>query len=213
MKKQPFVLGLTLLICAAGFAQTKTSDTSNSDSAARETGSGMATGKQTASGTSHLDQKNIVHRDLAAPHETGSGMATGRRETGSGMATGKREAAVGSTGETAGQTAAPRDISSGQASGKRQHEPVTATEQGTGPATGKPKMSNAQSNPMYKDEGKSGTNPLHESEGKRVQSGLNTAAGTVANGAAVVKSKTKSNQSNDRVPAPAQPTPPQSKKQ
>jgi hypothetical protein len=74
-------------------------------------------------------------------------------------------------------------------------------------------MSNAQSNPMYKDNGKSGTNPLYEGNDKRVQSGLNTAAGAVANGATVVKTKTKSNQSNDRVPAPAQPMPPQSKKQ
>lgn len=195
MRIRPFAIGLTLLVCAAAFAQTKTSDTSNNQQAvgqstttARETGSGMATGKQAVSGTNHLEQNNVVHRDLAARNAS--------------------EAADG-------QVKAPRDVATGQASGKRQHKPVTATESGTGLATGKKKssMSNAQSNPMYKDDGKSGTNPLYEGNDKRVQSGLNTAAGAVANGAAVVKTKTKSNQSNDRVTAPAQPAPPQSKNQ
>jgi hypothetical protein len=114
----------------------------------------------------HLEQKNIVHRDLAARQASSAGTnttATPAREAGSGMAT-----------------------------GRRQHEPVTAME----PSTGKPKMSNAQSNPMYKDDGKSGTNPLYEGD-KRVQSGLNTAAGATASGAAITKSR--SNIQNNRV--------------
>ena len=148
MRKQIFILGLTLLVCAAGFAQTKSSDTSNTESAvgqsktkAREAASGMATGKKTASGMQHLQQQNIVHRDLAA-----------------------RQASSASTNST---TTPAREAGSGMATGRRQHEPVTAME----PSTGKPKMSNAQSNPMYKDDGKSGTNPLYEGKDKRVATG------------------------------------------
>lgn len=92
---------------------------------ARESGSGMATGKK--ADAQHLKSDGIVHRDLAT-----------------------RQPAPEST-------PAPREAGSGMATGKRQS---TAQEQ----MQSKPrnKMQGAQSNPLYKDDGKSGTNPMYE---------------------------------------------------
>jgi hypothetical protein len=165
----------------------------------------MATGKQAAQETNHLEQKNkIVHRDLAARKPSTNTQVSGdsnentEPEAGSGMATGRREAG------------------SGVATGKRQHATAQVNNEDSGEAKSKPGMSGAQSNPMYQDERGSGTNPFYEDKNARVQSGLQSTGNAVANGAAVVKTKTKSNQSNDRVQnpkdvrtEPAQPKPPQ----
>ncbi len=90
---------------------------------ARETGSGMATGKMASDQNSGLPQKNVIHRDLAA------------RETGSGMATGK--------------------VADGKTTGADDWE-----------AKHKNNMSSAQSNPMYEEKGGKGDNPLYQGDNK-----------------------------------------------
>lgn len=246
MRKSLVVLGLAVFCGMTMLAQNNDAakDKKNSGATARETGSGMATGKRTATESNSLEQKNIVHRDLAA-RETGSGMATGKktevsgdpheysaREAGSGMATGRQAPSGAANGVTTS-----RETGSGMATGRRQHQPVTMTESTDATDKHKNNMSGAQSNPMYKDGGMKGDNPLYENKDKKVQSGVQATGSAVASGAAVVKTKTKSNQSNDRtangsatdtnggsqpstrkgepdrqLPAPAQPMPQQSKK-
>jgi hypothetical protein len=133
-----------------------------------------------AQSDSQVQKKNIVHRDLAARNAaTGQeaaqeGVHTAR-ETGSGMATGKTMAA-----------------DDWQAQQKT-----------------KGNMSSAQSNPMYKDSGKSGENPLYQgNERTATKTRSNIQNNRVATGdvdgdgmanRAVVKSK--SNITNNRVAA------------
>lgn len=208
MRKSLVVLGLAVFCGITMLAQNNDAakDKKDSGATARETGSGMATGKRTATESNSMEKKNIVHRDLAA-REASSGMATGKREaTASDQAQDKKTEVSGDPHEYS-----TRETGSGMATGRRQHQPVTLTETNDSTDKHKNNMTGAQSNPMYKDGGMQGTNPLHQGKEEKVQSGVNTPAGAVASGASVVKTKTKSNQSNDRV-APAQPAPPQSKK-
>jgi len=117
--------------------------------------------------------------------ETGTGMASGRRqhapvtltarETGSGMATGRTAGAQ--PGEGSNPLAAyesgvvtARETGSGIATGKRvsgdPHEYLEsrnsahATDDAVSKDAGK--LSDAQSNPMYKDSGLQGSNPLYQ---------------------------------------------------
>jgi hypothetical protein len=159
MARKSFIFFAAVALGSVAFAQTAMN--TQSTTTARETGTGVATGKKT--GVQHLSSQGIVHRDLAA-----------------------RGASNGQTGDVA-----PADVQ-------------TARETGSGMATGRKTrgtMSSAQSNPMYKGDGKSGTNPLYEGSQRQGAvtpgNGSTTAAG--ASTTAVVKTKTKSNQSNDRL--------------
>ncbi len=182
MRNRLFVFGATVLVCVAVTAQTDTSEKSGeiqshkSDVQSRETGSGMATGKK-ASGTTQLQSQGVVHRDLAA-----------------------REKSKTETSGDPHEYVNGREAASGMATGKRQHTPITDTDGDVQAEKHKNAMSGAQSNPMYNDDGKSGTNPMYEGN-QKVQSGLAQTGSALASGAAVVKTKTKSNQSNDRVAA------------
>ncbi|HET6996825.1 MAG TPA: carboxypeptidase regulatory-like domain-containing protein, partial [Chitinophagaceae bacterium] len=76
------------------------------------------------------------------------------REAGSGLATGKRS----------------REAGSGLATGRRQYEPVFMEGQGDvcNPCLVTAKMSAVNSNPLYKDNGMSGTNPLYNNNNRTV---------------------------------------------
>ena len=116
------------------------------------------------------------------PHEDGNAQSTGRKS--------------GSVVAADYKNAATRDNGSGMATGRRQYEPITARESDAsnedarnsaheaepvdGASMGKnelqqeaennaatqKKTTAAQSNPMYKDSGMSGTNPLYEGKDK-----------------------------------------------
>ena len=112
----------------------------------------MATGRKSGS-VIVLDSESVT-----TARETGSGMATGRRsgsiivhnddseitarEAGTGMATGKQSAQFN-----------PREYSRNSAHAM---ESLDAGSKDAG------KMSQAQSNPLYKDSGMQGTNPLYQ---------------------------------------------------
>lgn len=144
----------------------------------RETGSGMATGKR-------QHQPVVISHEMAVDStSTGHGPAqtatyesgvTTARETGSGMATGRKSGSVIVLDRNA--VTAPREAGSGIATGKQaaQFNPreysrnsAHATESLSLDAGSKDaaKMSQAQSNPMYKDSGKEGTNPLYQGKDK-----------------------------------------------
>lgn len=125
---------------------------------AREAGSGMATGRR-------MDAP-----ESATPAATSDSGVTTARETGSGMATGRKSGSV-IMHDREPDTAA-RETGSGMATGKRystdpyveERNSAHATESLDAASKDAAKMSQAQSNPLYKGDGLAGTNPL--SQGK-----------------------------------------------
>src|SRR3954447_16724462 len=117
----------------AGLATGKNSNApgaADAVSAPRDHASGQASGKREAvkhpakievpdlkaqapTGTHHLENKNILHRDIAA-RDAASGQATGKRE-----ASDKKVDAIAVEHEVK----SPRDSSTGLATGKRMHKP------------------------------------------------------------------------------------------
>lgn len=115
-------------------------------------------------GQKKTQEKGVVHRDLAS-REAATGKASGitaPRDHASGQATGKRVATGHVDGDGSADIKLPHEHGTGVATGKRQQTP--ATTQGKAPSAGKekPKMSGANSNPLYDDKGGSGTSPLHQ---------------------------------------------------
>ncbi|HYD16700.1 MAG TPA: hypothetical protein VEB03_01710 [Candidatus Nanoarchaeia archaeon] len=161
-----FVYCAALALCTTAFAQTAKTTEQTKGTAAREAGSGLATGKTHVHGDPHVDEKDGVK----APRDAASGQASGKRQHG---VVSPRDP---QTGQATGQRANnPVHESSGQSGTNPLYEGQQTREAGSGIATGKrqhkPAMSGAQSNPMYQEQSE----------------------------AAVIKTKTKSNQSNDRL--------------
>jgi hypothetical protein len=119
---------------------------------AREASSGMATGKTAAQSPMGTHHEAVIHRDLAA-REASSDPAAAQADV---------------------QTA--RETGSGMATGRK----TMAADDWN--AQNKNGMSNAQSNPMYKDNTQSGNNPLYQGSSARA-------------------TKTRSNIQNNRVAA------------
>jgi len=128
---------------ASGRRMNHTSESDASAGAARETGSGMATGKRTAtSGDPHM--KNVstgdVTGDQTEVRESPSRASTGLRESPTRASTGKTAVADVDGDGKMDKTAAtdgvksPRDAATGQASGKRQHGVVKITKEVEAPS-------------------------------------------------------------------------------
>ena len=118
--------------------------------------------------------------------ETSSGMATGKRqhqpvittarEASSGMATGRKAGSV--VAADFDSVTSARETGSGMASGKRVSgdpheylEPHTSAHEAVsldGGSKDAGKMSEAQSNPLYKDGGAKGSNPLYEGKDRTI---------------------------------------------
>jgi hypothetical protein len=154
---------------------------------ARETGSGMATGK-TAQPATGPRQEGVIHRDLAA------------REASSGQASG-----VAVQNPAAEQS--ERGIRESPTTTGRPHKTTAADDWNE---QNKNTMSGAQSNPMYQDNGTSGTNPLYQGSQKITKSRSNIQNNRVATsdvtdvtgaGSADRAVKTRSNIQNNRVAA------------
>jgi len=161
MKKTILVVGIacaTLMAAAQSNARQDNSSQANGISP-RDVATGQASGKRMHKpvtineSVEGLQKQNIIHRDLSA-RETGSGMATGRasvqtaRETGTGMATGK--------------TMASDDWN------------VQQKQKST--------MSGAPSNPMYQENGNSGTNPLYQGKDRIASKPRSNVQNNVATG-------------------------------
>jgi len=108
------------------------------------------------------------------------------RDAGSGMATGKRS----------------RDAGSGLATGRRQYEPIfiEGQENVCNPCLAEAKMSSVKNNPLYQENGTSGTNPLYN-QNKRTANGDDDCDGVAGadiylinagSGEVVAKTKTES---------------------
>lgn len=168
---------------------------------ARETGSGMATGKKRPAGVKYqnmtVDRKrpagvkyqNMTMRDIAidepgtliyeitTARETGSGMATGRRIL---PTVNKRDIAIDESGVHINGVKTPREIGSGQASGRMMNESC-------GPVTVKSTFPNG----ITEEKTFSCINDLTEYErqtqgktfGEKVNQGLHAAGSALANGA------------------------------
>ncbi|HUM05999.1 MAG TPA: hypothetical protein VLT90_11110 [Terriglobales bacterium] len=119
---------------ASGRKMDQSGQQSEQPATARETGSGMATGKKTAqddwnaqlahtSGDPHVENVSTgnANGDQSAVRESPSKASLGKTS----VATGDVDA-DGTADKTAasGSVKSPRDAATGQASGKRQHEPV-----------------------------------------------------------------------------------------
>jgi hypothetical protein len=142
---------------------------------------------------SSAGSKAVKPRDASSGQASGrdaaTGMSTGRREASSGQASGREAASGQASGRKSGSVVAAdfnyRDAQSGQASGRQDQFPKAsgavadepqvqsnarnsahATEALDSTTAGNNKAGNVQSNPMYKDNGKSGQNPLYESKDK-----------------------------------------------
>ncbi|MDP4262458.1 MAG: carboxypeptidase regulatory-like domain-containing protein [Bacteroidota bacterium] len=91
----------------------------------------------TASNTRQTNQSSFGTMLRLSAREAGSGMATGRRA---------------------------REAGSGMATGRRQYDPVFIEGQGDvcNPCLATAKMSSVKNNPLYRDNGLSGTNPLYD---------------------------------------------------
>lgn len=101
-------------------------------------------------------------------------------------------AALAQSSATKQKNSHPSDVSHGHGIGKRQYSPFSTVHQGspgsthaaestsaqTGSVTQHGKMGSAQTNPMYKDKGTSGTNPLFEGKDKNVQPSHHSGATT-----------------------------------
>ncbi len=118
------------------------------------------------------------HRDAEPPKARRGGMKMGEKETMSGdalresptRASQGRESSAPSVSE--GVTA-PRDVATGQSSGRMEtigssgQDGVGVQDASAAPNLGssgqeRSSMSGAQSNPLYEDQGQTGTNPMHE---------------------------------------------------
>jgi len=187
---------------------------------ARETSTGMATGRTSVqsprdAATGQASGKMQATDSNTEPSAYEQSVTTAR-EASSGMATGKTAQAPTGTHHDAvihGDLAA-RDDASGQATGQAEvRESPSKASLGKTSAMddwstqNKNSMSGAQSNPMYKDNTMSGTNPLYESSQKITKSRSNIqnnrlSAGDVnGDGAADAVVKSKSNITNNRVAA------------
>lgn len=113
--------------------------------AAREAGSGMATGRRNTIVTGDVDGDGLAENAVIAPRDAASGLATGRRMHKPVLITKELDA-------SSYEIVSPRDASSGLATGKRMHKPIVLTkeldrvdnddivtlrETGSGMATGK----------------------------------------------------------------------------
>ena len=189
MKARIIFHGIAVLVLFTSVAVAQTPKTKSSTSpgsaahgqestsasvSARETGSGMATGRR-------------QHEPISiSARETGSGMATGRessqpsvseagitaREAGSGMASGRKSGSIIVLDrESAQGVSTARETGSGMATGKRvsgdPHEYLNsrnsahATESLNADST-----SSVHSNPLYQPSGNQGTNPLYQGKDK-----------------------------------------------
>ena len=178
------VVAVVVLATAVAAAQSHKENTKPSQPAAsqdrqysapsvseREAGSGMATGKR-----QHQPMK--ISQELADDSATtgsGSSQPSGfqsgvvtARETSSGMATGRRSGSVVVVNDDSEITA--REAGSGMATGNQaQFNPreysrnsAHAAESLDGASKDAGKVSQAQSNPMYKDGGLQGSNPMYQ---------------------------------------------------
>lgn len=154
---------------------------------AREAGSGMATGRTMTGQESESGQPSYKESGVTAPRETGSGMATGRksgsvivldresvttaRETGSGMATGRRSGSIVVTGSDDDRKGAGASVGKPTLGDPHEYANARNSAHATESLDARSKhagnMSQAQSNPMYKDSGTQGTNPLYEPKDKK----------------------------------------------
>ena len=128
----------------------------------REASSGMATGRRSGSIIVHDTESSNVQ----APREASSGMATGRRqhepitvtarEAGSGMATGRKSGSVVYMDRDATDATAASQPEANARNSAHATESLKSDS----------KLSNAQSNPLYKDSGMQGTNPMYQQKDK-----------------------------------------------
>jgi len=137
---------VTLMITPHGTAQApadsktaKPRDTSSGQASGREAASGMASGRKSGS----VVAADFNHRDA---HQDQPGNASGRQDQ-----------FPKASGAVAGQ---PQPQSNARNSA---HATESITESGKAVNN---KLANAQSNPLYKDNGMSGENPLYESKDK-----------------------------------------------
>lgn len=119
--------------------------------------SGSTTMNSQTSSTRTTQQSSFGTMVRMSARDVASGMATGKRsrDAASGLSTGRRSRDV-ATGLSTGKRS--RDAASGLSTGRRQYEPVFV--EGSGEVCN-PCLATVRSNPLYKDNGVSGTNPLH----------------------------------------------------
>ncbi len=149
MKSKILVLGFACLslVAVAQTNEKQSKEKQNQAAAAVKSPRDVATGQ--ASGKVALEQKGVVHRDLAA-RDAQSGKATGKKmaqddwhqqrvAVGDVNGDGKADVTASSSAQGSGQNAAvntshsniknQRDMATGQASGKRQHQPLTVSKE------------------------------------------------------------------------------------
>lgn len=153
---------------------------------ARETGSGMATGKKRPAGVKYqnmtmrdiaIDEPGTLIYEITTARETGSGMATGRRVL---PTVNKRDIAIDESGVHINGVKTPRETGTGQASGRMMDESC-------GPVTVKSTFPNG----ITEEKTFSCTNDLAQYErqtqgktfGEKVNQGLHAAGSALANGA------------------------------
>lgn len=167
-------------------------------------------------GQSSAENQKKNPRDSATGQASGKSSVTTARETGSGMATGKTaQPATGPSQDAViHRDLATREAANEQVTGQTElRESPSKTSLGKTSAVddwnaqNKNSMSGAQSNPMYKDNGMSGTNPLYQGSQKITKSRSNIQNNRVAtgdvtgDGSAGRAVKTRSNIQNNRVAA------------
>jgi len=125
-------------------SQTSSTRTTQQSSFGTMVRNGVATGAGAAAGAATIN---------AAPGLTGYSTKIFARDVSSGQSSGKRSS---------------RDRGSGLATGRRQYEPVFFEGDGT---ICNPCAVNVVSNPLYKDNGMSGSNPLYEQKNRTISPG------------------------------------------